>query len=284
MQDVAVKPNPVIANDDDDGDDDDKENEGGADADAVEVGEINERLQRCLSTPSISSAGAKVCFENPEYMLSAVSMSLKELIDKKTHDICLCLREASCTCAKPDQCQCDSDEAVDVCTASFSPHSNCRYSIELTLKQSINSRNWPESKLLRLFSLSRDNSKSELPIVDVTSHKWSWIGQQQPQPKQPQPKQQPPKSKAKAKAKSKTKVETKTITVENKNAKGKDEEVVSYGNVKVYKTTNALGGGGGGGGSSSSSSAGGSLRFDLLDYVQVSERSILLNFDYMSFS
>lgn len=198
--------------------------------------DVNQRLQQCLITPSLSSVKAKRCFENPELLLSRVSTEIDQLLHTKSHDLCLCLRQTKCSCSNKSECQCDSDFAVDVSTAHFTAHSNCRYSIELTVKQPIHCLDWPVDKVLRLFSLARDDKQTEQPILDIASRQWSWMGHK------------------------------KGLHMQKGPSYGTS---ASYGTVFVHPIASADAKG---------------AAFELLDYVQVSERSILVNFDYMSFS
>lgn len=206
----------------------------------TEVDDINARLQWCLSTPSLSSDKSTVSYLNPELILASTADHLDQCIK----ELCMCLRRHECKCADPRSCTCDSDDTVDIASCRFSSHSNCRYTIELVLKQRQDCRTWPENHLLRLFTL--DHSTNETPLVDISSKKWIFCGDAK---SKPTPKPTKPKSAAKEKEKE------------------SDDVDISFGTVLIHPR----------------SAADKPVLFNLLDHVQVSDRSILISFDYMSF-
>lgn len=177
--------------------------------------DINGRLQRCLTTPSISSVDSKRCFTNPDMFLSEIYETLKAT----QSTLCICFRKQECKCSSTEGCMCDSDECFDVSEVKFASHSNCRYSIELMT--TVRVRPPPKGCILRLFAL--DKNKVETPILDIASNNWS-------------------------------------------TKKQKKDEDISFGHVCVYNANHV------------------GLKFELIDYVRLDERSTLISFDYMSFT
>lgn len=199
--------------------------------------EINGRLQRCLSTPSLSSTDAKRCYDSPDAILGGISSRIQANLG----NVSICFRKTVCTCKSPDCCSCDSDESADITAAHFTCHSNCRYTIELKTTKSIAPP--PNGYMLRVFLLLTD--QTELPLIDIRAPHWVT---QHPPPAEPKP-----NSKSKGESKSK--------------ASEFGEDAALAGSVAVY-------------GASDSSAT----HFNLIDPPFLGHHSLLVAFDYMSFS
>jgi hypothetical protein len=184
---------------------------------------------------------------------------------KLSNEISFCLRDSVCKCVDSSKCLCDSDAFVSIASSQFSAHSNCRYTIELSLKQRVDCRRWPSEKIIRVFALANDAHLTEYPILDVASTVWKWCGENTKTKavKQMKPTMSTATSPTTATA---TGIDYKKPTIIPKTLGD-----ISFGTCRVFAPPNPK------------SFLPSSYTYDLTDHVFVSDRSILISFDYMSF-
>ena len=78
--------------------------------------------------------------------------------ENKSNDFFMSFLKKECKCEDLKECECDSEESEDILTKEMDVHSNCKSSLDISIRTKIKSQ-------CRIFYLTKEDE--EIPIFDI---------------------------------------------------------------------------------------------------------------------